>query len=161
LAGTTTTKDISELERRAGGGVGAPATGVFIVAIKKVNDARPGGQSFEPSYSIVEFCRVEGISKPTYFLLRARGLGPEEMRYPGMRIVRITHRARETWQRKMSSLSGKHAEETRATAEHLRNQALDAAKLAVKSPRHVSNLTQAQRARQKRAAAGRRQAEVA
>jgi hypothetical protein len=125
---------------------------------KRVNDARLGEQSLhQPSYSILQFCRAEGISKPTYFQLRAKGLGPAELRYPGMRIVRITHQARLDWQRKMANLAGKHAEETRATAERLRAQANNAAK----SRRHVSNLTQAQRTAQKRAAAKRRQQEGA
>jgi hypothetical protein len=128
---------------------------------KRVNDVRPGERGFEPSYSVLEFCRAEDISKPTYFILRSKGLGPKEMRYPGMRIVRITHRARLEWQRMMTSLTGEHAEAVRATAERLRTQAHDAAKLAVKSDRHVSNLTQQERAQQKRAAARRRQTEAA
>jgi hypothetical protein len=52
----------------------------------------------DDSLNIKEFCEKEGIFEPTYFKLREQGLGPDEMRYPGMHIVRITERSRLKWQ---------------------------------------------------------------
>jgi hypothetical protein len=39
----------------------------------------------ERSKTIIEFCRIERLSKASYYNLRNRGLGPDELRLPGTR----------------------------------------------------------------------------
>ena len=70
----------------------------------------------EPSYSISEFCIEEGISEPTYYKLKKQGLAPEEIRYPGVAIVRITYAARMAWQQRMQNPTGEQAEVVRRIA---------------------------------------------
>jgi hypothetical protein len=65
---------------------------------------------FEPSYTITDFCKAENISQPTYFELRAVGLGPQEMRFPGKTLVRITHRDRLAWQDMLRNPTPEQAE---------------------------------------------------
>jgi hypothetical protein len=62
-----------------------------------------------PSYTIKQFCTAEGISEPTYYSLKAAGLGPKEMRLHNA-AVRISHRAREEWQRARENPTGAEAE---------------------------------------------------
>jgi predicted DNA-binding transcriptional regulator AlpA len=49
------------------------------------------------SLTIEEFCLLENISKPTYYQMRKRGIGPAEMRV--LNCVRISYAARMEWQR--------------------------------------------------------------
>jgi hypothetical protein len=91
----------------------------------------------EPSYTIRQFCHAEGLSPPTYFKLRAMGLGPREMRTGA--LVRITHRARLDWHRARENPTGTEADAVRKTAEAMRARSRAAVKVAVASPRHVSN----------------------
>lgn len=51
----------------------------------------------EQSYTVKEFCIKHRISKQTYMRLRARGLGPKEIRL--FSTIRITHDADQEWQR--------------------------------------------------------------
>ena len=78
---------------------------------------------YEPSYTLASFCRAEDISEPTYCKLRAMGYGPEEMRYPGINIVRITHAARLAWQRMMQNPTGEHAAAVQRIAEQQKKKA--------------------------------------
>ena len=48
-------------------------------------------------YSIAEFCHRHSISRTHYFLIRADGLGPREIRIGGK--VLISREAAETWRR--------------------------------------------------------------
>ena len=91
----------------------------------------------EPSYTIRQFCLAEGLSPPTYFKLRAMGLGPREMRSGA--LVRISHRARLEWQLARENPAGEEAEAVRKTAEAIRARSRAAVKAAVASPRHISN----------------------
>jgi hypothetical protein len=49
-----------------------------------------------PSMSIDEFCALEGISRPAYFAMRAKGQGPDEMHHGN--TIRISSPARDAWQ---------------------------------------------------------------
>jgi hypothetical protein len=51
--------------------------------------------------TIAEFCALEGISYPTYYNLRRRGLAPEETSVDGTWFVRISAEARRKWREQM------------------------------------------------------------
>jgi hypothetical protein len=87
----------------------------------------------DASYTIEEFCQAEKISAPTYYELRKKGLAPREMRMGGQ-LIRISHRARLDWHKKLESPT----KATRAQAATLRERALHAVKRSVASERHVS-----------------------
>lgn len=57
------------------------------------------------SVSIRQFCNLENISATTYHKMRARGLGPKEMRLPGSSIVRISPEARRDWHARLEQLA--------------------------------------------------------
>jgi hypothetical protein len=111
-----------------------------------------GENIYEPSYSIAGFCRAESISEPTYFKLREAGLGPRELRYPGINVVRITHAARLAWQEMMQNPTGENAEKVHRLREQLRAKGKDAARRAVESPLHVSKPTSPARRRRRQQA---------
>ena|SRR6476660_834867 len=106
-------------------------------------DTTPLGD--EPSYTISEFCRLERISMPTYVKERNAGIGPREMRSPVTNTVRISPEARRDYHRRKENPTGTDAEAVRAKAEQLRAKAHDAAAKAVKSERHISNVTDEER----------------
>ena len=86
--------------------------------------------------SIAEFCRIEKISKATYYKLKRLGIGPRERRLPRTRVTRITPEARREWRARMEQ----HDVEAAAAKEFERRavQASHAGKLAAKSPLHIS-----------------------
>jgi hypothetical protein len=90
----------------------------------------------EPSYTIDEFCLVERMTPPTYYKLKALGLGPREMR--SGTLVRISHQARLDWQRARENPKGEEAVAVHETAQAMRARAHAAVKAAVVSPRHVA-----------------------
>jgi len=53
--------------------------------------------TFEPSYSVDEFCNAERISRVALYAFWKQGKGPRY--YMNGRCRRITHQARLTWQR--------------------------------------------------------------
>jgi hypothetical protein len=108
-----------------------------------------GTEAFQPSYTIRSFCEAEKISEPTYFNLRSQGLGPREMRFPGIHAVRITHAARLAWQEMMQNPTGEQAEAVRAVTEKMRAMSRHAASRSVESPKHVSKGTTPRRRRQR------------
>jgi hypothetical protein len=58
----------------------------------------------EPSYTISEFCKLERFSEPSYFKMKRRGDGPEELTIPSLPgIVRITAKARREWHERMDA----------------------------------------------------------
>jgi predicted DNA-binding transcriptional regulator AlpA len=67
--------------------------------------------------TIPEFCRQHGISTPTYYKLRADGLGPREMRLGA--AVRISDEAAAEWRRARENPQGPEAEEVRRRAESM------------------------------------------
>src|SRR5262245_23111926 len=93
-------------------------------------------ETFEPSYTIREFCAAEGITTPTYYKLKRQGLGPKEMRLGT--AVRISHRARGEWQRARENPQGAEAKAVRKKAEALCERSKAAVKRAIASPNHVS-----------------------
>jgi hypothetical protein len=53
--------------------------------------------SDDRSKTIDQFCRAEQMSRPHYFKMRRRGLGPREIR--DGRFIRITPQAHAEWRR--------------------------------------------------------------
>ena len=86
--------------------------------------------------TIQEFCARERMSDTTYYKLKKRGLGPEEVRFPGMAFVRITAAARKEWHTRVDQWREKQA----AALEAQRRSELcsRAGKRAAASPLHVS-----------------------
>jgi hypothetical protein len=93
------------------------------------------------------FCKVEGMSRATFYKLKQLGLAPELTEFTiapapgvnhgrGMRFIRISSEAHQAWRKKMARLQQSKA----AALENARRrvQAATAAKLAVASPAHVS-----------------------
>ena len=58
----------------------------------------------QPSKTIPQFCEAENLSASSYFKLKRLGLGPDEMRFPGTEIVRITPEAHRAWRERMTEL---------------------------------------------------------
>lgn len=91
----------------------------------------------EPSMSIQQFCQAENMSLATYHKLKRNGLGPDEVCFPKMRLIRITAAARREWHRRIEELrlgqANKLERDRRVAA------AKHAAEHALKSGRHVSN----------------------
>ena len=57
--------------------------------------------SSERSLKIAEFCKLHAVSRSMYYVLRAEGLGPREMRIG--RTIRITAEANRDWQQRMEA----------------------------------------------------------
>jgi hypothetical protein len=90
------------------------------------------------SCSIDEFCAFElHGSRASYYKLRRKKLGPEELIIPETNIVRITPQARAAWRERMKKL-GKTKDAKRKQAKRHR-QRVAAAKKAAASLKHVSN----------------------
>jgi hypothetical protein len=90
----------------------------------------------ERSLTISEFCEAEGFSTAKYHELQRKGLGPQELRFPGSQIVRITPTARLAWHAQMHALA--QTQEGERERERRRKIASNASKYAVASPNHVS-----------------------
>jgi hypothetical protein len=86
--------------------------------------------------TIRQFCRDHGISIPTYYVLKKRGLGPAEMRMA--RIIRISAEAAAAWRHARENPGKAEAAETSKISETLRDRAVNAAAKAVASPLHIS-----------------------
>jgi hypothetical protein len=50
------------------------------------------------AFTVEEFCRTHRISRPFYYVLRARGQGPDEMRL-GKRVV-ISNESARRWRKR-------------------------------------------------------------
>jgi hypothetical protein len=61
--------------------------------------------SIEPSLTIAEFRAVERISHSSYFAMRKRGEGPDELR--SGRLIRITREAHRRWRKRRTVLASK------------------------------------------------------
>jgi len=59
------------------------------------------------SFSIVEFCRRNSISRSHYYGMRKLGIGPREMRV--LSRVLITKAAETDWQREREAVTGQPA----------------------------------------------------
>jgi hypothetical protein len=88
------------------------------------------------SLTRAEFCALERMSLSTYHKLKRAGLGPDEIKFPGMAFVRITAEARREWHERIEAWRKSHA----AALEGQRRSALasKAGKIAAASPLHVS-----------------------
>jgi hypothetical protein len=100
---------------------------------------------YQTSYRIKEFCQAERISKTFYYELRAKGLGPKEIRY-GSGVVRITHAARLAWQAMMQNPPPEVQAALDALAVWRQLNARAAAARAIQSPKHQSNRKRGTRA---------------
>jgi hypothetical protein len=98
----------------------------------------------EPSYTIDELCAVEGICNAKYYQLRKKGLGPQELRFPGSRIVRITAEARREWHARMNDLA--QTQEAQIERERLHVITSISGKKAAASALHVYRQRQRKRA---------------
>jgi predicted DNA-binding transcriptional regulator AlpA len=70
------------------------------VAMSRRKAARRRTAEDTDCYSILEFCRRHGFSRPHFYRLRAQGLTPVEFRL-GTRVL-ITREAAEAWRRERS-----------------------------------------------------------
>lgn len=92
------------------------------------------------SKSIADFCASNQISTTVYYNMRARGIGPAEMRIGN--IVRISSQAEADWQIARAYPTGQEAEEVARRAEVLRARSLHAVKRSIVSPNHISKQRQ-------------------
>jgi hypothetical protein len=78
------------------------------------------------------------ISKSTHLKMKKAGLAPEEevVILPGFNLVRITARARADWERKIAEL--RQSKEAALESARRQAQVEAAAKIAARSPNHVS-----------------------
>jgi hypothetical protein len=90
------------------------------------------------AFSIAEFCFRNDISLSTYHKLRHAGLGPQEMRFNT--VVRISRDAESKWQKARTNPRGAEAAAVIAAQARGVERGRTAAKLAVRSPRHQSNI---------------------
>jgi hypothetical protein len=112
--------------------------------------ATAAASATEPPLTIDDFCKIEGMSRATYYKLKRLGLGPEltEIVLPaepgvnhgrGLNFIRISAEAHRAWRKKIAKVRASKASELEAA--RAREQRLAAAKLAVASPAHVSRRT--------------------
>jgi hypothetical protein len=90
----------------------------------------------EPDKTLAEFLAQKNLSKTSYYDLKNRGLGPDEIIYPGTRILRITAKAEAAWDERMAQLA--QTEAAKLQRERRRAAAVIAGKAAAASERHVS-----------------------
>jgi hypothetical protein len=86
-----------------------------------------------------EFCALERMSMSTYAKLRRQGLGPDEVRFPGMAFTRITPQARAEWHERIEKYRKSQA--AKLEAERRSAVAKRAGEIAASSPLHVSKTT--------------------
>jgi hypothetical protein len=98
------------------------------------DDTKPAAK--RAAKAITQFCATKQFSEPTYYKLKARGLGPREMRIGP--IVRISPEAEDEWDRARENPVGEEAQEIARTAKALQERGRRAARKSVASPRHVS-----------------------
>jgi hypothetical protein len=83
-----------------------------------------------------DFCYIERISKASYADLKRRGLGPQELRIPDSKIIRITYDAHVEWRQRMAELA--QSEAAVLERERRRQLASVAGKRAAASLKHIS-----------------------
>jgi hypothetical protein len=91
----------------------------------------------EASLTVQQFCMAENISGTTFYKLVRLGLGPDVMRIPGTRLVRISPGARKRFHEKLEKLS--RSETGEREHEHRQRLASVAGKIAVQSEKHIFN----------------------
>jgi hypothetical protein len=85
--------------------------------------------------TIAQFAETVQICEATYFKLKRQGLGPEETRFG--HVVRISPDALREWRQRMREMQETKAARLEAARRTAHSRA--AGKLAVASPRHISN----------------------
>jgi hypothetical protein len=109
---------------------------------------QPIASDNDPSMTIREFCALERMSLVTYHKFKRNGLGPQELRAPGMSFVRITPSARRDWHARMAEM--RKSEAVELECQRRVEACRRAGKLAAASPNHHSKTHE--RRRQKRKA---------
>jgi hypothetical protein len=104
--------------------------------MSKISNAALVVSCTDSALTIAQFCRAEHLSKSSYYELRRRGLGPDELRLPGTKIIRITAEARAAWRERMAEFA--RSEAAQLEAERRRKMASVAGQVAARSPRHIS-----------------------
>jgi hypothetical protein len=89
------------------------------------------------SLTIAQFCLSESISITTFHKMQRLGLGPELMRIPGTRLVRISPGARKRFHEKLERLA--KSEAGQREHEHRARLASAAGRIAVQSEKHIVN----------------------
>jgi hypothetical protein len=102
--------------------------------------AERDNQEQERAKRIPEFCKAYGCSESTYRRMRAAGLGPREIRFPGTSLIVITPQAEADWVAAMENPDPELAAKIEVQRAKLRQRASTAAAASVKSLRHVSKL---------------------
>jgi hypothetical protein len=88
------------------------------------------------SLTRAEFCLLEHMSLSTYHKLQRAGLGPDEIKFPGLAFVRITAEARREWHAKIEAQRKTQA--AKLEDQRRREIARNAGQKAAASPLHVS-----------------------
>jgi hypothetical protein len=106
---------------------------------------RPEIPNDEGPWSPREFCKLEKISRTTYYKMQKSGFGPEEELLPGIRIVRITAASRARWHARLEQL--RNEQSTVLERQRRVELAKRAASAAVASPLHHSKRKAASRSK--------------
>src|SRR5215211_1529482 len=93
-------------------------------------------QEQERAKRIPEFCKAYGCSESTYRRMRAAGLGPREIRFPGTSLVVISPQAEADWLAAMEHPTPETAVLIEAQRERLHQRAKTAARASLKSATH-------------------------
>jgi len=101
------------------------------------------------SMTIPEFCALERISTASYVKMRKLGLGPEELRVPDMKMVRITPASRLEWHAKMAVIREQRATQLESERRRRSEQASLAGKKGAASATHWCRLPREQRQRKR------------
>jgi len=101
-----------------------------------IDNLEPSREEQARSLSRQEFCALERMSLSTYAKLQRKGLGPAELRFPGLVFATITPEARREWRARFEEYSRSKA--AKLEDERRRALASKAGRLAAKSPLHVS-----------------------
>jgi hypothetical protein len=87
-----------------------------------------------------QFCAVENVSIATLNKWRRAGIGPRVSNVPGMTLQRITPADYKTWKKQQAARERDQTDRIEAERAARVERNTRAAKLAVQSPRHVSNV---------------------
>jgi len=110
-------------------------------------EAASSAAAAEPPKSIAEFCKSEGISRAFFYALKRRGMAPQldEIIVPGepginrgrgLKLTRITAESARAWREMIRQVRLSEASKLEIARAHA--QRVEAAKLSVASPNHVS-----------------------
>jgi len=106
-----------------------------------------GADLAEPALTIDDFCKIENMSRATFYKLQRAKLAPRvtEVVLPaepginhgrGLHFIRISAEAHREWRKMIEEVRASKDAELAAARAHA--QRVAAAKLSVESPRHIS-----------------------